>query len=314
MIPKNLSLDLIRRDGGTQVRVDIDQNVVAHYAEILEALPPILVYFDGTAYWLADGFHRVCAARFRQWVEIPAIIQKGSQADARWAALGANRHGLPLSAADRANAIKMALVLDAKRSDRDIAAHIGVSPSTVAKHRADLQASATIPPAPNRTGQDGRTTATVQIGQSTPSGAIENAVPQSATPQVTIPESVSTPPASPPPATDETGRPIPTNCDQRKDIIEAFSRRGVLTTICTAIGHVKADVLELVEARDPLVASLTVSAFTAEIQGVYHRIKCLAPWAVCPFCAGDGCKACHKRGWVDKNTWDLAPKEMRGGV
>jgi predicted nucleic acid-binding protein len=59
MIP----LESIRIDGGTQIRLEIRTDVVQEYAELIAKLPPITVFFDGSTYWLADGFHRYHAAR-----------------------------------------------------------------------------------------------------------------------------------------------------------------------------------------------------------------------------------------------------------
>ena len=58
---QTLKLNQIRIDGGTQSRVDIDEQVVAEYADLYHQgiqLPPVTVFYDGTDYWLADGFHR----------------------------------------------------------------------------------------------------------------------------------------------------------------------------------------------------------------------------------------------------------------
>ncbi len=60
-----LSLERIRTEG-TQVRVALSETVIREYAEAIEQgdeFPPIEVYYDETAYWLADGFHRVQAAQ-----------------------------------------------------------------------------------------------------------------------------------------------------------------------------------------------------------------------------------------------------------
>jgi len=55
------SLSQIRIDGGTQPRTELNEDVIAEYAELLAdgvEFPVITVYFDGANYWLADGFHR----------------------------------------------------------------------------------------------------------------------------------------------------------------------------------------------------------------------------------------------------------------
>jgi hypothetical protein len=38
------------------------------------AFPPVVVYFDGTDYWLADGFHRLAA-----WERIGVMPSLGEQ-------------------------------------------------------------------------------------------------------------------------------------------------------------------------------------------------------------------------------------------
>ena len=60
--------------------------------------PPVTVYFEGTAYWLADGFHRVAAAERCQGTHLMADVRRGTCRDACLAAAGANAtQGLPRS-------------------------------------------------------------------------------------------------------------------------------------------------------------------------------------------------------------------------
>ena len=58
----NIPIKSIRRDGGTQPRVAINQTTVEEYASDMKegaSFPPVLLFFDSTDYWLADGYHRV---------------------------------------------------------------------------------------------------------------------------------------------------------------------------------------------------------------------------------------------------------------
>lgn len=53
---------LLRRDGGTQPRAAINLDVACEYGDAMKSgakFPPVVAFYDGTDYWLADGFHRV---------------------------------------------------------------------------------------------------------------------------------------------------------------------------------------------------------------------------------------------------------------
>jgi hypothetical protein len=124
--------------------------------------PPIDVFFDGQDYWLADGFHRVGAAlRVRPDQPIEAEVHQGTQSDAQWYSFGVNQtHGLRRTREDRTRAIREALrhPLGLKKSDRDIAHHIGVDHKTVAKYRTamEIRSVGETPQLKTRIGRDGK--------------------------------------------------------------------------------------------------------------------------------------------------------------
>lgn len=107
--PTNLRLDQIRIDGGTQPRVAIDQAVVDEYADDYgngKNLPPVVVFFDGANYWLADGFHRYWANRKINCNHIFAEVHQGTRRDAIFYSVGANAdHGLRRSNDDKRKAV-----------------------------------------------------------------------------------------------------------------------------------------------------------------------------------------------------------------
>lgn len=98
---------------GTQTRAELNQTIIAEYAEAYEQgieLPPIEVYFDQALYWLADGFHRVKAAQKIGRDSISANVSQGGQRQAILFSVKANdTHGLRRTAADRRNAIRILL-------------------------------------------------------------------------------------------------------------------------------------------------------------------------------------------------------------
>ena len=97
--------------------------------------PAIVVFSDGQEYWLADGFHRVLAAREAGLEEIPAEVRSGGQRDALLFSISANsEHGFPRSNADKRNAVLL-LLRDAEWcqwSDHEIARRYGSAKSLLA--------------------------------------------------------------------------------------------------------------------------------------------------------------------------------------
>jgi ParB-like chromosome segregation protein Spo0J len=100
---------MIRLDGGTQIRAETDITQAQGYAEDMAAgavFPPIVVFFDGAEFWLADGFHRLIAAEELGLVEISADVREGDRRDAILFAVGANAaHGLKRTNRDKCHAV-----------------------------------------------------------------------------------------------------------------------------------------------------------------------------------------------------------------
>jgi len=155
---REIELGLIRTDGGTQMRASIDQDVYFDYRDKWLAgveFDPVVVFYDGAEYWLADGFHRCYGAREAKLETIPAVVKEGTLRDAVLYAVGANStHGLRRSNEDKHRAV--ATLLNDKEwvrwSDRKIAEVAGVSHVLVLRVRGQLE-SVTSSPASRAAGQ-----------------------------------------------------------------------------------------------------------------------------------------------------------------
>lgn len=170
----NVRIDALRLDGGTQPRHGINAAYVDELAEsIVEGatLPPVEVIYDGANYWLYDGFHRVAAHQAAGILIVDANIHQGTQADAQWRSYAANQtHGLRRTNEDKQRAIKAALrhPNGVTMANREIARHLGVDHKTVGDWREKLEATGEIPQSTTRTGADGRTIDTTNIGTNQP--------------------------------------------------------------------------------------------------------------------------------------------------
>ena len=139
-----LSISQIRTDGGTQARSSINQMTVVEYSEAIQQghrFPPIVVFYDGTSYWLSDGFHRLSAHRLALVREIEVDLKLGTLRDAILYAVGANaEHGLRRTTADKHHAVGLVLADEewSSWSDRMIARITFTSHPFVAKVRSIL--------------------------------------------------------------------------------------------------------------------------------------------------------------------------------
>lgn len=155
---KSVTLDVIVFDAGTQVRAAINEQAVADYANAMSEgaqFPPVVLFHDGSRYYMADGFHRAMAARRVGYREIEARIEAGTQVDALWFALGANKaNGHRMTEADKKHAIELALRTWPDRSAHVIADQVGCAQTFVSRIREQVSTSVHLPV--RVTGKDGK--------------------------------------------------------------------------------------------------------------------------------------------------------------
>jgi hypothetical protein len=110
------------------------------------------------------------------------------------------------------------------------------------------------------------------------------------------------------PAKDQAGHDLPGG---KPKIVEAFNRRAEIVAHRTAISKIRLAVQKAHEAKDPIYAELLESDFTMGLERASRALRYAMPHSVCPYCAGDGCKACKNKGWVGEAIYEAAPKEMK---
>jgi hypothetical protein len=139
-----LKLTEIKLDSDLQARAALNDLVVQEYTEVIReggVMPPVTVFHDGTAYHLADGWHRYFSHKGAGFAEIEADIKEGTRRDAILYSVSANdKHGLRRSNADKRKAV-MVLLEDFEWSewnDVKIATQCGVSSMFVGKLRKEI--------------------------------------------------------------------------------------------------------------------------------------------------------------------------------
>jgi hypothetical protein len=141
---EQIELGQIERDMALQPRASLHHDWIEEYAlDMREGaeFPPVVVFFDGEKYWLADGFHRVFAAEAAGLTAIQAEVREGGRRGALLFSVGANaQHGHRRTNEDKRRAVDI-MLNDPEWcawSDREIARQCAVDNSTVSRRRQEL--------------------------------------------------------------------------------------------------------------------------------------------------------------------------------
>ena len=129
-----LAIDLLRTDGGTQNRLEINEDAVEDYSVLIAGsngdwpFDPVDVFHDGNEYFVADGFHRTLGAQRAKRGSIPCQVHKGTAVDARIFGMTANdKHGMRMTRADKRACVNWLLDNGGKLTQKAIAEAAGVS-------------------------------------------------------------------------------------------------------------------------------------------------------------------------------------------
>ena len=332
-------MESIRIDGQTQSRERINEETVTEYAETLlrqgmkglavrpeTVWPPVTVYFDGTEFWMADGFHRLLAVKRNGQKHIAADVKKGTREDAAWEACSANQtHGLRRTRADKRKAVTLALKLHSEMSDEAVARHVGVCREYVCRMRRECSAQGVTKSHPERRiGTDGKSyslpptdterTETQRLGPPpTPNECQDHEINDDAPPSAGEVPELPTPPlirtTKQDTTTDALGRRIP------EQLHELWNRRNEVQEMLNELSRVRVILRKGQQSHDPLLSEVPFSSALAHLDQAYNAVQVAKPYAVCAFCQGHGCKACAQRGLLGKFRWDVTvPREYKEAV
>lgn len=319
---KHLHLCDINVRGDTQARSGVCQTTIDDYAAALDGnqeegiapatFPPVVVFYDGATYWLADGFHRYHASAKVDADAIEAVVHQGTRHDALVYACSANdKHGLRPSLADRRYAAGLLLKDEqcASWSDREIGRRAGLDHKTVGKLRRDI-------------GKPQQSTSRKAIVTEADVQPPENDAGEPF-------EGFGYPPADPKPeaADDDTDDldqfaqqeleklgepPRPAGAEGPRDAVnqaipnrlhEVFREVEMFTKLQRELGSVN----RLITGLSKLPAGKMIRpAVTVDIRNAGAGLKFAKPYAVCPACHGDGCNegGCKDAGWVTQEQYE----------
>jgi len=308
---KELKLDLIRIDGGTQQR-DIDEDVKQRYMKLMQdgvKFPPVEVVFDGKDHWLWDGFHRYRCAAAQGHEAIDANVVKGTQRDAIWLSFSANRdHGFPRQKGVAKQIIEQILTDKAwaEKSQTAIARHVGVTKQYVSQVKDSIVQSPSTNAPTSEKNVDSElklkahrsSTLPIERDESIEVERAGTTFTQKSQEKQHLPKEL---------LKDSVGQIIP------EHLRKVFERRSNINGDLKKLAGFKKTVMNRVKWREPIMSLLNTTAFQANYENLRRTLRSAMPYAVCPYCGGDAkdCKACKGFGFLNKDTYEAAPKELK---
>lgn len=311
-------------DLSLQTRSGTDAETINNYAEAMAdgaQFPDVTVFTDGKHYWLADGFHRVMAAKQLGKKQISADIRKGTEDDAVvFGGTANNKQGKRPTRADVQHFLEMVwarreAIFGGTPTGGNFAEKCGVSRETGRKFVEEKLAA--MPVAPVRP--------TANVGQlpTRPNAPIQ--APKMPTrPTQLVGANGKMYPVRPSMPVRESGNGL-----KAQGHVVPLDRFGVEIPVEINAAFEQEELNEVIrnisDARSVLRSALEagVEAFKAvrqdaliQLNNAYSFVKSAKAHCVCRICQGNGCKACHERGWQTEEEYERNPKEFqaKGGV
>lgn len=306
-------------DLSLQTRSGTDAETINNYAEAMAdgaQFPDVTVFTDGKHYWLADGFHRVMAAKQLGKKQISADIRKGTEDDAVvFGGTANNKQGKRPTRADVQHFLEMVwarrdAIFGGTPTGGNFAEKCGVSTRTGDNFvRAKL---AEMPVAPVRS--------TPQVAQlpTRPNAPIQ-APKMPVRPTQLVGVNGKMYPVRPSMPVKGTG-----NVLKVQGHVVPLDRFGVEIPVEINAAFEQEELNEVIrnisDARSVLRSALEagVEAFKAvrqdaliQLNNAYSFVKSAKAHCVCRICQGNGCKACHERGWQTEEEYERNPKEFK---
>ncbi len=280
MAQQKIKLSDIRLDGNTQHR-KLNEPAVRDYSLLMKEghkFPPVEIVFDGTDYWLWDGFHRVEAARRGGAETIIANVVRNSHEHAVLLSYGANsQHGRPRQDGEIQTIIRkmMGSTQYDGWTDQAYAETVGASRFYINRVRN------TKPRETKKKKKDETPEATKKKDDETPEQE---------------------------PLETRTGKVAP------EHLRAIFERIPEVKALIHDLDGIMKTCNDGVAGEDELFTYLKIDDFKMKVSNVRRVLRFCMPYATCGYCGGsdsEGCRACNGLGWVSELIHNATPPEMK---
>ncbi len=282
-------------------------------------IPPCIVFYDGSSYWLADGHHRYLAAQRAGNQKVLCDIRRGDKTAALWHAIGSNAtHGLRRTNEDKRRAVELAYQLEPSLSDREIARRACVSngmASSLLRERRKPTAPVcnlhTVEPTETASPLPVCNLHTVEESPPAPGLRGDNVItPNNSTgrdrgkakPGKPAPNAADVPPAAS--ELDAIVRQL-RECQTR---LNAVARSPGCELLRSNYLKLKSETRE---------GETVERLYSPDLANAVKELEHWRPHSACPSCRENvrpGCELCRGTGWITAATWERLPERLKNKV
>lgn len=308
-----MKLKIVDLDLSLQTRAGTDAETINTYAEAMAdgaQFPEVTVFTDGVYYWLADGFHRVMAAKQLGKNTIAAEVREGTEDDAVvFGGTANNKQGKRPTRADVQHFLEMVwerreAIFGGTPTGGNVAEKCGVSRETGRKFVEEKLAA--MPVAPVRP--------TANVGQlpTRPNAPIQ-APKMPVRPTQLVGANGKMYPVRPMPVRpvksevviprDRFGTEVPPGMEQAFET-DAFDE------VVNMISRARVALRNGVDDKNLAFAAVPQEALIM-LNNAYNFVKASKAYCVCRICNGEGCSGCKERGFQTAEQYERNPKEYK---
>lgn len=321
---RHMKIKIADLDLTLQTRAGTDADTIRTYAEAMDdgaQFPDVTVFTDGETYWLADGFHRVLAAKSNGKTAISADVRKGTEDDAVvFGGTANNKQGKRPTMADVQHFLSMVwerreAIFGGTPTGGNLAERCGVSRATgerfVQRKLAEMP-KAPVRPTASKIQSKMPTRPTHLVGANGRAYPVRPAPKVAETTSAPVSPTVSKTQLKMPPRPTRQHPVMPVDrygTDIPVEMQEAFEP-SPLADILSCISKARVALRKGFEDKDPAFAAVRQDALV-NLNNAYNFVNAAEPHCVCRMCQGTGCKACHGRGWQTEEEYGRNPKEFK---
>lgn len=94
-------------------------------------------------------------------------------------------------------------------------------------------------------------------------------------------------------------------------LVDAFTKRQRFDKVARALREQRDELLSLIDTAAGAFLARQRKSIEGQANAMVEVIRLVAPFCVCPYCAGERCKQCQQSGYLPEELYKVVPSELK---